>query len=130
MNPGLYLPLVAFAINFDCMDNITEIKNHTFLRHPVHYKTINFLILLYAFCLEQGWMSAGGNFPGGDRWIPAFPQLLLLYCTIVSDILLHYTATAVTIRYNTWKVPTTSTALLHYTAIAVTISYTGLEGAT
>ena len=31
----VYLPLVAFAINFDCMDNITEIKNHTFFRHPV-----------------------------------------------------------------------------------------------
>ena len=35
LNPGLYLPVVAFAINSYCMDYITEIKNHTFFRHPV-----------------------------------------------------------------------------------------------
>ena len=41
LNPGLYPSLVAFAINSICMDNIIELKNHTFFDTAVDVNAEN-----------------------------------------------------------------------------------------
>ena len=51
LNPGLYLSVVAFAINFNCMDYNTEIKNHTFFETPCRQLwSIHLLCIETALC--------------------------------------------------------------------------------